>query len=168
MAELHRTVLYDRHVGLGARVVDFGGWEMPLLYPTGIVAEHLATRKGAGLFDVSHMGRLIFRGPGAVRFLQYVLGGNVEALDPGEGQYTAMPAETGGGAAAGGGGGGCAAGAAAERADDVDGGGGDGASEPDGIHGGAAGVRAVRGCGGGGGAGGSGGGTGGGGAAGGG
>jgi len=96
MAELHRTVLYDWHVGLGARVVDFGGWEMPLLYPTGIVAEHLATRKGAGLFDVSHMGRLIFRGPGAVRFLQYVLGSNVEALDPEESQYTVIPTETGG------------------------------------------------------------------------
>ena len=96
MAELHRTVLYDRHVELGARMVDFGGWQMPLLYPTGIVAEHLATRKGAGLFDVSHMGRLIFRGSGAVRFLQYVLGSNVEALDPGESQYTVIPTETGG------------------------------------------------------------------------
>jgi len=96
MGELHRTALYERHVGLGARMVDFGGWEMPLLYPTGIVAEHLATRKEVGLFDVSHMGRLIFRGPGAVRFLQYVLGSNVEALDPEESQYTVIPTETGG------------------------------------------------------------------------
>ena len=95
MAELHRTALDERHVGLGARMVDFGGWEMPLLYPTGIVAEHLATRKGAGLFDVSHMGRLVFRGPGAVRFLQYVLGSNVEALDPEESQYTVIPTEIG-------------------------------------------------------------------------
>jgi aminomethyltransferase len=55
MGELRRTILYDRHVSLGAKMVEFGGWEMPVFYPTGIVEEHLATRKGAGLFDVSHM-----------------------------------------------------------------------------------------------------------------
>ena len=69
-----------------------------MLYPTGIVQEHLATRKGAGLFDVSHMGRFIFRGTGAVKFLQYVLTNNAEALDCKMigAQYTLIPNETGG------------------------------------------------------------------------
>ncbi|MCK4602829.1 MAG: glycine cleavage system aminomethyltransferase GcvT, partial [Phycisphaerae bacterium] len=57
MSELQQTALHDRHVALGAKMVDFAGWDMPLQYPAGIVSEHLVTRKGAGLFDVSHMGR---------------------------------------------------------------------------------------------------------------
>ena len=56
MSELKRTQLYDAHVAAGADMVDFGGWEMPIQYPTGIVAEHLYTRHACGLFDVSHMG----------------------------------------------------------------------------------------------------------------
>ncbi len=68
-----RTPLFDRHVALGAVTTEFGGWEMPLRYPTGTVQEHLATRKEAGLFDVSHMGRLRIGGPGALPFLQHVL-----------------------------------------------------------------------------------------------
>lgn len=84
MSELQHTPLYEAHVALGARMVEFGGWEMPLLYPIGIVAEHLATRRGAGLFDVSHMGRLLVRGEGATAFLQHVLSNNAEALDVGE------------------------------------------------------------------------------------
>ncbi|MEJ2726816.1 MAG: hypothetical protein P8175_19705 [Deltaproteobacteria bacterium] len=82
MSELRRTGLYDRHVSLGAQMVEFGGWEMPVFYPTGIVEEHLATRKGAGLFDVSHMGRFVVQGSGALPFLQHVLTNNAEALDP--------------------------------------------------------------------------------------
>ena len=81
MSENRRTPFYDRHVELGAKIVDFNGWDMPVSYPSGIVAEHLATRKEAGLFDVSHMGRFIFRGAGAVRFLQHVLSNNVEGLN---------------------------------------------------------------------------------------
>jgi aminomethyltransferase len=98
MGELQRTVFYDRHVALGAKMVEFCGWEMPVFYPTGIVKEHLATRKGAGLFDVSHMGRFIIRGAGALRFLQHVLSNNAEALDIREtgAQYTLIPTETGG------------------------------------------------------------------------
>ena len=91
-----RTPLYDRHVAAGARMVEFAGWEMPLQYPTGIIAEHLATRRHAGLFDVSHMGRLVFRGRDAVPFLQHVLSNNVEALDPLQAQYTIIPTPTGG------------------------------------------------------------------------
>ncbi|MCK4603494.1 MAG: glycine cleavage system aminomethyltransferase GcvT, partial [Deltaproteobacteria bacterium] len=53
MSKTQRTVIYDQHVALGAKIVEFCGWDMPIFYPTGIVEEHLATRKGAGLFDVS-------------------------------------------------------------------------------------------------------------------
>jgi len=71
-------------------------WDMPVQYPTGILAEHLATRSGAGLFDVSHMGRFALRGPGAGPFLQHVLTNNAEALDPLQAQYTIVPTQTGG------------------------------------------------------------------------
>jgi len=98
MSILQRTPLFDRHVLLGAKIVEFGGWEMPLQYPKGIIDEHLATRKGAGLFDVSHMGRFHIRGSGGLRFLQHVLSNNAEALssiDRGA-QYTLIPTESGG------------------------------------------------------------------------
>ena len=94
--ERHRTGLYDRHVALGAKIIDFAGWEMPVRYPTGAVAEHLATRKGAGLFDVSHMGRFVVRGPGALGLLQHALTNNAAALDEGAAQYTMIPTPTGG------------------------------------------------------------------------
>ena len=98
MTKLQQTVFYDRHMALGAKMVEFCGWEMPIFYPTGIVEEHLATRKEAGLFDVSHMGRFIIRGAGALKFLQHVLSNNAEALDIREtgAQYTLIPTETGG------------------------------------------------------------------------
>jgi aminomethyltransferase len=98
MSDLLKTVFYDRHVDLGAKMVEFFGWEMPMFYPTGIVKEHLATRKHAGLFDVSHMGRFIIRGAGALKFLQHVLSNNAEALDIREigAQYTFIPNKTGG------------------------------------------------------------------------
>ena len=96
MSELERTVFYDRHVALGAKMVEFGGWDMPVFYPAGIVKEHLATRKTAGLFDVSHMGRFILRGTGALPFLQHVLTNNAAALEVGEAQYTIIPDENGG------------------------------------------------------------------------
>jgi aminomethyltransferase len=98
MSALRRTVLHDLHVSLGAKMVEFGGWEMPVYYPTGIVEEHLATRNGAGLFDISHMGRFIIRGAGALPFLQHVLTNNAEAIDPRiiGAQYTLIPNETGG------------------------------------------------------------------------
>ena len=95
-ARLLRTPFHALHVAAGARMVDFGGWDMPVQYPTGIIAEHLATRRSAGLFDVSHMGRFVLRGPGAVAFLQHTLTNNAEALDLLESQYTIVPTETGG------------------------------------------------------------------------
>lgn len=98
MGELQRTVLYDRHVALGAKIVEFAGYEMPVFYPDGILKEHLATRNGAGLFDVSHMGRFIIGGKQALDFLQYVLTNNAQALDKPEtgSQYTFIPNEAGG------------------------------------------------------------------------
>lgn len=97
MTEPRKTILHPTHVALGAQMVNFGGWEMPLQYPTGCVAEHLTTRRAAGLFDVSHMGRFIVRGRGALSFLQYALTNNAEALDlhPVGAQYTLIPAQSG-------------------------------------------------------------------------
>lgn len=96
MAELLRTPLFERHRELGAALVDFGGWEMPMHYPAGIVQEHLATRGRAGIFDVSHMGRFRVHGHHALAFLQHVLTNNAAALEPGEAQYTMIAAPTGG------------------------------------------------------------------------
>ncbi len=98
MSELHETVFHDQHVALGAKMVEFGGWHMPVFYPAGIVEEHLATRKGAGLFDVSHMGRFVIKGKDGLAFLQHVLTNNAEAIDPREvgAQYTFIPNKTGG------------------------------------------------------------------------
>ena len=96
MSELKRTVLYDTHVAAGASMVDFGGWEMPMQYPGGIVEEHLYTRAHASLFDVSHMGRFLITGPERVAFLQHVLSSNVLALSVNQAQYTILPTVTGG------------------------------------------------------------------------
>ena len=96
MSDLKRTQLYDVHVAAGATMVDFGGWEMPIKYPTDIVAEHLYTRHFCSLFDVSHMGRILVDGPQAVAFLQHVLSSNVMALDLNQAQYAIIPNENGG------------------------------------------------------------------------
>ncbi len=96
MSDLKRTSLYEAHVAAGATMVDFGGWEMPIQYPAGIVSEHLYTRKHCGIFDVSHMGRLIVEGPDRVAFLQKVLSSNAAALVPGRAQYCIIPTVTGG------------------------------------------------------------------------
>jgi aminomethyltransferase len=79
-------------------MVEFAGWDMPLQYPSRVVEEHLNTRNGAGIFDVSHMGRFIIRGAGALPFVQHVLTNNAEALDlsPTGAQYTLIAAESGG------------------------------------------------------------------------
>ena len=82
-------------MGLGAKLTEFGGWDMPLQFH-GIVKEHLATRSGAGLFDVSHMGRFVIRGPSALAFLQHVLTNNSAGLTTGLGQYTIIANEAGG------------------------------------------------------------------------
>jgi aminomethyltransferase len=96
MKAFHKTVLFDQHVRLGAQMVEFGGWEMPLHYAPGIVQEHLSTRKTAGIFDVSHMGRFMISGGGALPFMQHVLSNNAAALEVEEGQYTLIPNDAGG------------------------------------------------------------------------
>ena len=95
MSELNRTQLYDVHVAAGATMVDFGGWEMPIQYPSGIVAEHLYTRHACSLFDVSHMGRLLVAGPDRLAFLQHVLTSNAAALELNTAQYCIIPAADG-------------------------------------------------------------------------
>jgi len=96
MGNLHKTALNGCHVKLGANMVEFAGWEMPLHYETGIVQEHLITRQDAGLFDISHMGRFTVRGKDALEFLQHVLTNNAAALEEEEGHYTMIPNEKGG------------------------------------------------------------------------
>ena len=93
---MKKTVLCEQHIALGARMTDFAGWQMPIQYPKGIVAEHLATRSGAGLFDVSHMGRFGIRGTGALSFLQHLLTNNALNISPGQSQYTLLANPAGG------------------------------------------------------------------------
>ncbi len=95
MSELKRTQLYDVHVAAGATMVDFGGWDMPVQYPTGILAEHLYTRKHCSLFDVSHMGRLLIAGPERLAFLQHVLTSNAALLELNQAQYCIISDENG-------------------------------------------------------------------------
>ncbi len=95
-AEPRITPLNQWHSDNGGDMVEFAGWEMPIQYPGKIVKEHLATRKFAGLFDVSHMGRFMCKGPGAIDFLQHVLSNNCLALEPWQAQYTMIPNERGG------------------------------------------------------------------------
>src|SRR4051812_25530892 len=92
---LKRTPLYDIHAALGAKIVPFAGFEMPVQYPTGITAEHKAVREKAGLFDVSHMGEFIVRGPQAVDFVNYITTNDVATLEPGQAQYSTILREDG-------------------------------------------------------------------------
>ena len=96
MSELKRTQLYEAHLAAGGTMVDFGGWEMPIQYPAGIITEHLTTRSKCGIFDVSHMGRLVIEGPDRLAFMQRVLSSNVAAVKPGRAQYCMIPNTTGG------------------------------------------------------------------------
>jgi aminomethyltransferase len=92
---LKRTPLFETHKKLGGRLIEFGGWEMPVQY-AGIVSEHHAVRRAAGLFDVSHMGKVMVSGSGAEGFLNQTLTNDVRKLAPGMGQYTLMCNERGG------------------------------------------------------------------------
>jgi aminomethyltransferase len=87
---LKRTSLYDAHKALGAKMVPFAGWEMPVQYPTGILAEHHAVRTGAGVFDVSHMGEFEITGPDRNAFVNRVTCNDVGALESGGVQYSAI------------------------------------------------------------------------------
>ena len=90
-----RTPLYERHLALGARMIPFAGWIMPVQY-TGIIDEHRTVRSKAGLFDLGHMGQVDVSGPDALPYLQYVTTNDVSALGPGDAQYSLLPNEQGG------------------------------------------------------------------------
>ena len=96
MDQPSRTPLHDRHVALGARMVPFSGWEMPLQYPTGILGEHRAVREAAGLFDVSHMGELAVTGPEAGTAVGWLCANDPTGLSPGQAMYTPLCARDGG------------------------------------------------------------------------
>ncbi|GAC1357421.1 MAG: glycine cleavage system aminomethyltransferase GcvT [Herpetosiphon sp.] len=86
---MKRTPLYDRHTAMGAKMVEFGGWDMPVQY-TGIVDEHQATRNAAGLFDISHMGQVDVRGKQALAFLQHIATQDIATIKPGHSNYALM------------------------------------------------------------------------------
>src|ERR1700748_956090 len=92
---LRRTPFFEQHVELGAKLVPFAGWEMPVLYE-GIKEEHTAVRTHAGMFDVSHMGEVEVEGPGALAFLQLMLSNDVSKIDVGGAQYSCLCNEKGG------------------------------------------------------------------------
>ena len=96
MAELRRTMLYDLHLSRGAKMVPFAGWEMPVQYPMGVLNEHLHTRAHAGLFDVSHMGQVILRGPGAAEALERLVPADIVGLAEGRQRYGLFTNDSGG------------------------------------------------------------------------
>ena len=87
MAELKRTPLFEEHRTAGAKMVPFAGYEMPVQYRAGIIAEHQAVRKFAGLFDVTHMGQIEIAGPQALDLVQYVTTNDASRLEYGQAQY---------------------------------------------------------------------------------
>lgn len=96
MDDLLTSPLHDRHVALGATLGAFGGWSMPLTYPSGTVAEHTAVREDVGVFDVSHLGTLAITGPGAAELVNGVFTADLGRIAPGRAQYTLCCTETGG------------------------------------------------------------------------
>jgi len=92
---LKQTPLNAMHRRLGGRMVEFGGWDMPVQYPAGTVEEHAATRTRAGLFDVSHMGEIEVRGPDAIAFVNRLCSNDASKLVDGQAQYTALTTERG-------------------------------------------------------------------------
>jgi len=88
--------LYSHHVALGAKLGPFGGWQMPIEYPSGTVAEHNAVRNSVGIFDVSHMGKVVIAGSGAKDFVNSVLANDLERISFGQAQYSMLCNETGG------------------------------------------------------------------------
>ena len=98
MSDLRHSPLHDRHVALGAKLADFGGWEMPIEYPGGgVLKEHQAVREAVGVFDVSHLGKGVVRGAGAVDFVNARLTNDLRRIGVGQAQYTlCCDRETGG------------------------------------------------------------------------
>src|SRR5215213_5451016 len=91
MSQLRTSPLYDRHVALGAKLADFGGWEMPIEYGAsggGVLREHAAVREAVGVFDVSHLGKARVSGPGAADFVNSCLSNDLGRIGPGRAQYS--------------------------------------------------------------------------------
>jgi aminomethyltransferase len=100
MTDLLRSPLHDRHAALGAKLADFGGWEMPIEYTAsggGVLKEHAAVREAVGVFDVSHLGKASVRGPGAAAFVNATLSNDLGRIGPGQAQYTLCCDDAGGG-----------------------------------------------------------------------
>ena len=94
---LLQSPLHDRHVALGAKFAEFGGWSMPLEYPSGVVKEHTAVREAVGVFDVSHLGKAMVSGAGAAAHVNATLSNDLGKIRHGKAQYTlCCDAETGG------------------------------------------------------------------------
>ena len=93
--QLKRTALFEQHEALGAKIVPFAGWEMPVQYE-GILAEHKRVRSGVGLFDLGHMGQVEVTGPDALEFLQYTTTNDISGLAPGDAKYGLLPNDNGG------------------------------------------------------------------------
>jgi len=91
-----KTPLYDEHVALGGKIVPFAGYLLPVEYPTGVITEHMAVRAACGLFDVSHMGEIVFSGPGALATLNHLLTNDYTNLAVGRARYSPMCNEQGG------------------------------------------------------------------------
>ncbi len=92
-----QSPLHERHVALGAKLAEFGGWSMPLEYPAGTVAEHTTVRTAVGVFDVSHLGKALVTGPGAAAYVNATLSNDLRKIRPGKAQYTlCVDDETGG------------------------------------------------------------------------
>ncbi len=99
-APLKTSPIHDRHVALGAKMADFGGWAMPIEYPGGgVVREHTAVRERVGIFDVSHLGKASVKGAGAAAFINSALTNDLDRIHEGKAQYTLCCDETGGVAA---------------------------------------------------------------------
>lgn len=92
---LKHTPLNDQHIALGGKMVPFAGYSMPVQYPSGITAEHRAVRNACGLFDVSHMGEFMVRGPGALDLVQRISVNDAATIEIGQAQYSAMCLESG-------------------------------------------------------------------------
>src|SRR5438045_2060539 len=92
---LRRTLFYQRHIAMGARMVPFSGWEMPVQY-TGIISEHNAVRTAAGLFDISHMSEVQVSGEDALAFLQYITTQDVATIDRNQAAYALLCRPNGG------------------------------------------------------------------------
>ncbi len=95
--DLLHSPLHDRHVALGAKLAEFGGWDMPLEYAGGgVLAEHKAVREAVGLFDVSHLGKALVRGTGAAEYVNACFTNDLDRIVPGKAQYTLCCEEDGG------------------------------------------------------------------------